>query len=231
MVHIPQKPRSKDRWTASGGQVSWAAQATRFSPFRRRTSILTIREKTALHVVNRGPTYTLDVACLPYALEEQMLTPRMTLAILLVLTLAFTSAGIAQTRKSSASLHKAVETGDLEAVRKLISKGSDVNKVAEGGTPLHLVAGLGRTSIAKVLLTAGADPNKAIAEGIVPLHYAAHCGHLGLAEQLINTKRRLARERLWRRNERSTGHSIGNKNRQVIASLFAACRQSVARVC
>ncbi|WP_457639682.1 ankyrin repeat domain-containing protein [Persephonella sp.] len=55
---------------------------------------------------------------------------------------------------------KAVEKGDLELVKKLISKGANVNAKDKGGnTPLHWVARNGHLEIVKYLISCGANKN------------------------------------------------------------------------
>ena len=59
---------------------------------------------------------------------------------------------------NASSLFDAAEAGDLEAVKKLLSSGADVNERADDqGTALHLAAQEGHVEVARQLIDAGAD--------------------------------------------------------------------------
>ena len=83
-------------------------------------------------------------------------------------------------------IHDAAGAGKVEALRKLIADGTDVNaRTAGGGTPLHDAALWGHRDIAELLLSKGADVNAKDANGMTPLHIAANGDHRKLAEVLI----------------------------------------------
>jgi ankyrin repeat protein len=71
-------------------------------------------------------------------------------------------------------LFQAIRKGDLEAVKKAIEAGADVNAEDEDGrTLLHTAALRGHTEIAKVLIKAGVKYINARNEfGFTPLDYA-----------------------------------------------------------
>jgi len=81
-------------------------------------------------------------------------------------------------------LHKAAEAGHIEAVKKHLAAGKDVNaKLKYGGaTPLHLAA---NKEIAELLIANGADVNAKSKAGCTPLHVAGFRGHKEIAELLI----------------------------------------------
>ena len=57
-------------------------------------------------------------------------------------------------------MHEAVERGDIEAIRKLVASGADVNKLsADGCTPLHVAAEKGEVEVVRVLSELGAKMN------------------------------------------------------------------------
>jgi ankyrin repeat protein len=89
------------------------------------------------------------------------------------------------------SIHRAAETGNIEAVKQHLAAGADVNagRSDGGGTPLHFAAGWGHKEIAELLIEKGADLN-AKSEGLymhgwTPLHCAALSGHKEIVELLI----------------------------------------------
>nr|CAB3462532.1 unnamed protein product [Digitaria exilis] len=78
--------------------------------------------------------------------------------------------------KGSTPLHDAAEQGHCEAIRLLLSKGVDVDRVNYRGTPLHLAASMGKDQALKILLEHGADPNKVVNHVFSPLMVAC-CEH------------------------------------------------------
>jgi len=57
-------------------------------------------------------------------------------------------------------LHKAVATGDIAKVRKLLAEGADVMERDKNGlTPLHVAATVARPEMTTLLLEHGADVN------------------------------------------------------------------------
>jgi ankyrin repeat protein len=84
------------------------------------------------------------------------------------------------------SIHDAAHTGNIEAVKKHLDAGTDVNaKDEDGYTPLYAVAGGGHNEIAELLISKGADVNAKDKDGWTPLHEATMGGHKEVAELLI----------------------------------------------
>ncbi|KAM4604481.1 cyclin-dependent kinase 4 inhibitor B [Polymixia lowei] len=83
-------------------------------------------------------------------------------------------------------LASAAATGNTEGVDNLLQRGVDVNGVnCFGRTPLQVMM-MGSTSVARLLLSRGADPNVTdIHTGTSPLHDAARTGFLDTVKLLV----------------------------------------------
>ena len=112
------------------------------------------------------------------------------MTVMMVLLLAAAACGqkedsTGETKQPSASetiataidvdLHTAAATGNIEAIRKHIEAGSDLNvRDKDGGAcPLSTAALFGQTEAAMALIEAGADINFRGNDGATPLHVAA----------------------------------------------------------
>ncbi len=83
-------------------------------------------------------------------------------------------------------IHEAAETGNIEAVKKHLAAGVDVNaKNKNGTTPLHYAARGGHKEVAELLIAKGADVDAKADDGWTPLHYAAVSGRKVIVELLI----------------------------------------------
>lgn len=69
-------------------------------------------------------------------------------------------------------LCRAVATGNLEEVNKLIKAGVDVNEKSNGMMPIHYAAKYNRVDIIKVLITAGSEIHKPCDLGYTALRHA-----------------------------------------------------------
>ena len=77
------------------------------------------------------------------------------------------------TKAPEISIHAAAHQGIIEAVKKHIASGTDVNAKNSGGwTPLHIAAYEGHKEIAELLIAEGADVNAKDDDGDTPLDYA-----------------------------------------------------------
>ncbi|KAL3137402.1 hypothetical protein ABBQ32_006924 [Trebouxia sp. C0010 RCD-2024] len=90
-------------------------------------------------------------------------------------------------QKEPQNLHEAAKAGDIEAARKLLNEGADVNTAdARGITALGLAVGYNKVALVKVLLEGGADVSKTDTKGSTVLHYAAGYGRKEAAELLLD---------------------------------------------
>src|SRR5262245_39650674 len=81
------------------------------------------------------------------------------------------------------SITKAVKSGDLLSVRKLVAARADVNAPSgDGSTPLLWAVHNSELEIVKVLLAAGAKPDVANNYGITPLLDASRTGDVAMIE-------------------------------------------------
>ena len=90
-------------------------------------------------------------------------------------------------KASDISIHDAVGTGNIEAVKQHIAAGMDVNAKhdAFGITPLEIAAIAGHKEIVELLISEGADVNAKDKKGRTPLHWAATHGRKEIVELLI----------------------------------------------
>ena len=82
------------------------------------------------------------------------------------------------------SIHEAAGTGNIEAVKKHLDMGTDVNEKDDlEMTPLLYAD---TKEIAELLIAKGADVDGMGVQGMTPLNMAASAGHAGIAELLIS---------------------------------------------
>uniref|UniRef100_A0ACD5X730 Uncharacterized protein n=1 Tax=Avena sativa TaxID=4498 RepID=A0ACD5X730_AVESA len=85
-------------------------------------------------------------------------------------------------QSGSVALHNAAKSGNEEVVRLLLSRGARVDIAIAHGTPLHIAASYGKTSVLKILLDHHADPNRVSEVSGTPLVTALHSTKHGLSE-------------------------------------------------
>jgi ankyrin repeat protein len=90
-------------------------------------------------------------------------------------------------KKEFQTLHEAVDAGDVEAIKRMISKGAKIDELNEHGVPsLLYAAARGHLDVARILIDKGADVNFLVEEGGTPLMGAARCLKPRLIEFLLS---------------------------------------------
>ncbi len=86
-------------------------------------------------------------------------------------------------------IHKAVEKDDITMIEKLI-KVVDINSrgLLNGQTPLTVASKRGNLKVVKILLSAGADPNKKSRIGKTPLVISIQNGRYDVIKELLKNK-------------------------------------------
>ena len=86
------------------------------------------------------------------------------------------------------------ESQQIEAIKYLISSGSDVNIDTGNGSALHIAAYIGHVGAIEALISAGANVNLKDKSGITPLLNAIYKGHIEAAKFLIEKGARYKNE-------------------------------------
>lgn len=122
-----------------------------------------------------------DVSPLEYACSQEGLAAASVVVPML-------EAAGAQAREDKCSpLIRACAKGDVEAVKKMIENGLDVNKPdAEGIPPLIYAAAVGNKEICALLVSAGADVNTGATRGVKALSAAVSYHRLDVVDYLLS---------------------------------------------
>ena len=89
-------------------------------------------------------------------------------------------------RYTNMSLFNAIRNGNVNATRKLLNNGVNVNQEnKEGNTPLYRAVAFDHMEVVKLLLSKGADVNKAKKDGDTPLTIASYEGHTEIVKLLL----------------------------------------------
>ena len=86
------------------------------------------------------------------------------------------------------SLNAAASAGDVDAVRRFLDDGADVDFIANGrfnSTPLQEAARAGHLAVVRMLLQAGADPNHVDNDMFTPANSAAGAGNWEVVKFLV----------------------------------------------
>jgi hypothetical protein len=88
----------------------------------------------------------------------------------------------------AAGFHQAALRGNLQAVRRYIEAGANLNAREPGGgsTPLLIAAMFGHPEVARALIDAGADVNQKNNDGTTPLLAAALFAHPQIVRALLD---------------------------------------------
>ncbi len=116
-------------------------------------------------------------------------TPRKTVFAVLVAATLLPMPTVARQQQAAPAvgLHMAALTGNVQAVRRHIAAGSDLNaKDAFGSAPLIVAATFGRTEVAKALIEGGADLDLTNNDGGTALHTAAFLGRTQIVRALLD---------------------------------------------
>ena len=79
----------------------------------------------------------------------------------------------------------AAEEGHVEEIRRLLAHGVSPDAAVDDWTALEKASINNKCDVIKVLMEAGADPNRADEDGFTPLYWTAKNGHAGAADTLI----------------------------------------------
>lgn len=107
-------------------------------------------------------------------------------AVLSLVAIVCYSLQIEAQPKKCEKMSKAVIDGDLQAVRKMIQQGCDVNMRDEfGRSPIFTASQFGHVSIVELLIEKGANTFARDDDGWTVLHVAASSGYKDVTETLI----------------------------------------------
>jgi len=126
---------------------------------------------------------------------------------------------LTDSKRMPMSLEEMVAIGDIEGVKRLISRGVDVNERTDGflQTPLHRAVMEGHSDIVKSLLIKGADVDARTMPGDSGLHIACKRGHKEIVAMLI-----VKGADINAKNDKGETpiEVIGSRNRQDIIDLL-----------
>jgi cytohesin len=111
--------------------------------------------------------------------------PKWVIAAVVIVVLMLVIFNGSKPKAQDISIHDAAGTGDIEAVKKHLAEGADVNaKDNSGWTPLHHAAIVGQKEIVELLIDNSADVNAKALDGETPLDSAITFKHPELADVL-----------------------------------------------
>ncbi len=87
-------------------------------------------------------------------------------------------------------LCKAVATGNVDEVNRLIKAGADVNAKSNGMMPIHYAAKYNRVELIKILITAGSEIHTPCKQGYTALNHAQNAKAQDAAQFLKRFKKK-----------------------------------------
>ena len=95
--------------------------------------------------------------------------------------------------RADESIHLAAEAGHIEAVKKHLASGADVNEkdkdeLNDGFTPLHHAAYKGYKKLVKIIIESGANINSTSDKQVTPLNTAVGMGSVSYTHLTLPTK-------------------------------------------
>ena len=145
-----------------------------------RTSSTPIAGALALLLITACGIFTSDVTPVPRSAATPTSEPA-------EIGQSYTSGTMDKSATEGSDLYRAVWTGDLEAVKKLVAEGADANEIDEEGNPLlHEAIWRGHADVVQALIEAGADVNAKDTDGNSLLHEAIWRGHIEVARVLVD---------------------------------------------
>ena len=122
------------------------------------------------------------------------------------------------------SISGAAGGGDLEAVKKFLDEGADINQRGHGGggTPLHCASSWSnKKEVVELLIAKGADVNAKSNRGETPLHLAAYNGHKEIVVLLIDASANVNAQDVLGSNKGNTPlNAASEENHPEIADLL-----------
>lgn len=105
-------------------------------------------------------------------------------------TASNTNEAVKTAEKPSMDIQTAIISGNMEAVRRHIEAGTDIDQkeAMSGATPLMTAITFNKPEIAKLLIAAGADLSIKNNDGSTALHNAAFFGRIEMVQMLIDAK-------------------------------------------
>jgi ankyrin repeat protein len=95
--------------------------------------------------------------------------------------------GAKEEKYGRSALHKAVASGNMDRIKKIVESGVELDEVDRlGRTPLHYAAFKGNLDAVKLLLSHGAKIDAKDKRGWTPLFFAVYAGHRDIAKYLVS---------------------------------------------